>query len=251
MNPSGSEEPRKTFKVVFHVLSFNDLLRQRLQFLDDLKDATYELNLYQQNNKRAFKLVWYLYVVAQQHTSRYFPVPNIEDHIEQALNSVLHAFHVYPFAVSAEGDGQVNLPTLTVLNDDHDVVKRYEQLARQIGKTWVNDHVGRDKAQVQAQDLGALQASLFELLWSGTVERLKRSSAYSADGAEQSEFEKTVEGLENMLQEVMVRSKKQHLAIAFCGMAKAGKSLLLNALIGRAILPSDGKTHCFRDHTLY
>jgi len=88
-----------------------------------------------------------------------------------------------------------------------------------------------------------LQTSLFELLWSGTVEQLKRHSAYSADDPERPEFERAVEELERALQEAIVRAKKQRFAIAFCGMVKAGKSLFLNALMGRAILPSDGEPH--------
>ena len=108
----------------------------------------------------------------------------------------------------------------------------------------MDDRVRRFNAQVR--DIGALQTLLFELLWSGTVEQLKqlkRHSAYSADDPERPEFERAVEELESALQEAIVRSKKQHFSIAFCGMVKAGKSLFLNALMGRAILPSDGEPH--------
>jgi len=98
------------------------------------------------------------------------------------------------------------------------------------------------KYDTQVRDIASLQTLLFELLWSGTVEQLKRHSAYSADDPERPDFEKAVEELEKALQEAIVRSKKQRFAIAFCGMVKAGKSLFLNALMGRAILPSDGES---------
>ena len=45
------------------------------------------------------------------------------------------------------------------------------------------------------------------------------------------------------LREAIVQSKKQRFTIAFCGIVKAGKSLFLNALMGWAILPSDGGSH--------
>ena len=244
INPSGSKKPRRALNFVLNVLKANFRPGHRQELIGDLKDATYEIFVCQQNNERAFKLVWNLYVVAQQWTGRRSSVDNIgniQDRVGQALDSVLHAFHVHPFAVSPEGDSRVNLPTFAILNHNHETATRHEKLARRIGKAWVDDRVRRFNAQVR--DIGALQTSLFELLWSGTVEQLKRHSAYSADDPERPEFERAVEELERALQEAIVRSKKQRFAIAFCGMVKAGKSLFLNALMGRAILPSDGEPH--------
>jgi len=74
------------------------------------------------------------------------------------------------------------------------------------------------------------------------VEELKQHSPHSSDDPERPEFERAVEGLDRVLQEAIVRSKEQHFSIAFCGMVKAGKSLFLNALMGKAILPSDGES---------
>ena len=73
-------------------------------------------------------------------------------------------------------------------------------------------------------------------------EQLKWDSPYSPDDPERPEFERAVEELERVLQDAIVRSKKKRFVIAFCGMVKAGKSMLLNALIGRSILPSDGES---------
>jgi hypothetical protein len=249
INPSGRNKPRKALNFVLNVLKANFRPGQRHELIGDLEDATYEIYVCQQNNERAFKLVWNLYVVAQQYTGRRSSVDNInaiQDRVGQALDSVLHAFHVHPFAVSPEGDSRVNLPTFAILNHNHETATRHEKLARRIGKAWVDDRVRRYNAQVR--DLGALQTSLFELLWSGTVEQLKRHSAYSADDPERQEFEKAVEELEKALQEAIVRSKRQRFAIAFCGMVKAGKSLFLNALMGRVILPSDGEATDFAFH---
>jgi hypothetical protein len=252
VNPSGSKKPRRALNFVLNVLKANFRPGHRHELIGDLIDATYEIFVCQQNNERAFKLVWNLYVVAQQWTGRRSSVDNIgniQDRVGQALDSVLHAFHVHPFAVSPEGDSRVNLPTFAILNHNHETATRHEQLARRIGKGWVDERVRKFNPQVR--DIAALQTSLFELLWSGTIEQLKRHSAYSSDDPERAEFERAVEELERALQEAIVRSKKQRFAIAFCGMVKAGKSLFLNALMGRAILPSDGESAGFSHATPY
>ena len=77
------------------------------------------------------------------------------------------------------------------------------------------------------------------------IEQLKKRGADTADNPERPEFEKALVELEKGLQEVIVRSKKQRFAIAFCGTVKAGKSLFLNALMGRAIPPPDGESDGF------
>ena len=96
------------------------------------------------------------------------------------------------------------------------------------------------KYNARGREIDAFQTSLFGLLCDGTVERLKRHGAYSSDDPEGPEFERAVEELEKTLHEEMVRSKEQRFVIAFCGMVNAGRSLFLNALMDRAILPTDG-----------
>ena len=103
----------------------------------------------------------------------------------------------------------------------------------------------------QVRELADLQTSLFELFWSGTIEQLKKRDVNSGDDPEHRDFEKALMELEKALQEAIVRSKKRRFAIAFCGMVKAGKSLFLNALMGRAILPSDGESNSSRTPLYY
>ena len=77
----------------------------------------------QQNNQLAFKHIWYCYVVTWQQIGRPSSVENIaniQDHVEHALDSVLNAFRVHPFAVSPEKDSQDNLPTSAILNHNHE-----------------------------------------------------------------------------------------------------------------------------------
>jgi len=240
---SGCKKTKRALNFVLNILRAKLRSGQRQEFIDNLKDAINEVNVCQQNTERAFKHVWNLYVITQQYTGRRSSVGNIhdiQDIVGQALDSVLHAFHLHPFALSPEGDSRVNLLTFAALNHNHESANRYEELARRIGKAWVDDRV--PKYDVQVRDLAALQTSLFELLWSGTIEQLKKRDVDSSDDPERPDFEKALVELEKALQEAIVRSKKQRFAIAFCGMVKAGKSLFLNALMGRAILPSDGET---------
>ena len=239
---AGSMKPRRALTFVLNLLKASFLPGHRYELIGDLRDATYEIYVCQQNNERAFKLLWNLYVVAQQWTGRRSTVDdigNLQDRVGQALDSVLHAFHVHPFAVSPEGDSRVNLPTFAILNHNHETATRHEQLARRIGRAWVDDRIRR--CNMEVRDINALQTSLLELLWSGTVRQLKGHSVYS-DDPERPEFERAVEELERVLQEAIVRSKRKRFVIAFCGTVKAGKSMFLNALMGRAILPSDGES---------
>ena len=237
-HPSGSKKPKKALNIVFTVLKAS----LRPEHVSNLKEATKEVIVCQQNTERAFKLVWNLYVITQQHTGRRSSVSDvgdIQDNVCKALNSVLHAFHYHPFALSPEGDSRVNLLTFTALNLNHQTATRYEELARRIGKAWVDDRIQNHNGQVR--DLTALQTSLFELFWGGTIEQLKKRDVNSGDDPEHRDFEKALMELERALREMIVRSKKRRFAIAFCGMVKAGKSSFLNALMGREILPSDGE----------
>ena len=239
-HPSGSKKPKKALNIVFTVLKANI----GPEYVSNLKEATKEVIVCQQNTERAFKLVWNLYVATQQHTGRRPSVNNvgdIQDNVCDALDSVLQAFHLHPFALSPESDRRFNLHTFTALNHNHQTAIRYEELARRIGKAWVDDRTHNYNGQVR--ELADLQTSLFELFWSGTIEQLKKLDVNSGDDPEHADFEKSLIELERALQEAIVRSKKRRFAIAFCGMVKAGKSLFLNALIGRAILPSDGKSN--------
>ena len=237
-HPSGSKKPKKALNCVFTAYKAN----LRPEYISNLKDATKEVIMCQQNIERAFKLVWNLYAITQQHIGHHSSVNNvgdIQDNIGKALDSVLHAFHLHPFALSSESERQLNPLTLTILNHNHQSATRYEELARRIGRAWVDDRIQNYNTQVH--DLAALQTSLFELFWSGTIEQLKQRDVNSGDDPEHTNFKKSLEELEKALQEAIVRSKKRRFAIAFCGMVKAGKSLFLNALMGMAILPSDGE----------
>ncbi|KAG8796745.1 hypothetical protein FRC17_007956, partial [Serendipita sp. 399] len=166
--------------------------------------------------------------------------------IDHALDDVLGAFHRRPFFVSPEGDDRVQFSRLTILNMNHDCARRHEEIMRSAGRDWVRDNMDRDSFLISSgrrtsvvQALGQLQTSLFELLWSSTIEQMKRHGDTETLASESADFQRELMELEKALQESILRAKRQRFAIAFCGMVKAGKSLFLNALIGESILPSD------------
>jgi len=245
MEPSGSEKPGRALNRVLYVFRANLRLRDLLDLFGDLKDATDEVSVCQRNNQHAFKVLWYRHVAKEQWTVPSSVgvrlISNVEGRIWNALDSVLDAFRFHPFAVSPEQANRLyNLPTFSILTHNQEAATRHGELARQIGKAWVDDHVRR--YGLLLHELHVLQNSLFELLWSGTVGQLKQHSLHSSDDPERPEFERAAKELDRVLQEAIVRSKKPHFSIAFCGMVKAGKSLFLNELMGKSILPSEGES---------
>ena len=250
MKPSDNNGPRRALRFVLNVLTTNFQLEDLHGLIDYLKDTTDEIFVCQQNNGHAFKPIWYNYVAEKQWRDSTLPVGNlrdIQDRVWWALNSLHDAFHIHPFAVSPENIRRAShLPIFAILNHNHEAATRHQERARQIGKAWVDDRyhphinvIGENRIQ----QLSALQISLFELLWSEAVEQMKRESPYSLDDPEQPEFERAVGELEKVLQKAIVRLREPRFTIAFCGTVEADKSSFLNALMGRAILPSDGESH--------
>ena len=239
--------PKGALRFVLNVLRANLWQGDLQSLIGDLEGVTKEIFVCQQNNERAFKPLWYRYVAKQQSTVRTSSVDNIgdtQDRVWLALDSVLDAFRVHPFAISpAKIRRANNLHIFAILNHNHEAVTRHQKLARQIGNAWVDDSARGYINDSKVQDFGVSKTSLFDLLWSGLVEQLKPGSPYSSDSPEQPKFESTVGELERVLKKEIVRSRQQRFTIAFCGTVEADKSLFLNALIGHSILPSDGKTH--------
>jgi len=237
----------KATQLVFEEISADDRHEATINTFgsENPSRALNEIFVCQRNNQHAFKFLWYRYVAKRQWTVpsyvRHGLISNVEGRVWKALDSVLGTFRFHPFAVSPE---QINclykLPTFAILTHNQEAATLHGEFARQIGKACVDDYVRRYGIWVRGLD--NLQTSLFELLWSGTVEQLKQHNPHSSDDPERPEFERAVKELESVLQEAIVRSKEQHFSIALCGMVKAGKSLFLNALMGKSILSSDGES---------
>ena len=128
---------------------------------------------------------------------------------------------------------------LLVVNSDHDAASRREELARKLGKGWIDGLLNR--YHVPANQLIDVQITLFELIWSGTIRQLRGSPTRNAGDPEHKEFGQFLDQLDSSLQEVIARSRRPRFTLSFYGMVKAGKSLFLNALIGKVVLPSNGR----------
>ena len=241
---SRSEKLRRALNCVLNTPKVNLRSGDLLYLVRDLKDATNDISVCQRNNQHAFKFVWYHHMAKEQwnvlSSLDVRLISNVEGRVWKALDSVLDAFRFRPFAVSPEQTNRLcNLPTFAILTHNQEAAVRHGELARQIGKACVDDHVRR--YGLLLRELYVPQNSLFELLWSGTVRQLKQHSLHSSDDPERPEFERVVEKLDRVLQGAIVHLKKQQFTIASCGTVEADKSLFLNALMGRLILPSYGE----------
>lgn len=222
-------------------------------------DTTKDIDTCRNNCEGAFKTVWYIYAMHQQapHWRSSFYNDYRGEELGYALNNVLISFNKSPFSVSAVGVDAIPSDVLMVLQRTHEFEQEHKKIMERAGKAWVDERLdrlkngsGSGKIVSKVQALGQVQSSLFELLWTGVVEQLKKyGSEWTKEGAsfprgtpnaEGAAFKGDLFELENSLLEAIVRARKQRFAIAFCGMVKAGKSLFLNALIGEPILPSGG-----------
>ena len=206
--------------------------------VSDLNEARNKILNNQQNTNRDFKLIWYIYTIFQQPTStgKIFSMdPGGVKSLDGGLDAVSWEFIGHPF-----GNGRPRSPfSLSVLNRDHDAAARQEELARKLGRGWIDDRVNRH--HVPAKQLIDVQTTLLELIWSGTVPQLKGNLTRSTNNPEHREFEVILDQLDKFLRDVIARSKRPKFTISFYGMVKAGRSLFLNSLIGNMVLPSSGR----------
>jgi len=206
--------------------------------VSDLKEARAKILNNQQNINRGFRLIWYLYTISQQQASTGAIFSMDQSGIKSltaALDAVSWEFIGHPFGICRPCGSF----SLSILNRDHDAASRQEELARKLGRGWIDDRVNRH--HVPVKQLIDVQITLFELIWSGTVPQLKANLALSTNDPEHREFETTLDQLDSSLQEVIARSKRPRFTLSFYGMVKAGKSLFLNSLIGSIVLPSNGR----------
>jgi hypothetical protein len=151
------------------------------------------------------------------------------------LNPVSWESPSYQFGISP----QYGSFSLSVLNSDHDAVSRMEGIARKLGKGWTDGLTNQHHPS--ANQLIGVQITLFELIWSGTIRQLRENPTRNAGDPEHREFGQILDQLDSSLQDVIARSRRGRFTLSFYGMAKAGKTLLLNALIGKVVLPSNGR----------
>jgi hypothetical protein len=225
-----------SLKSLLQSLMHLPLTRQRT-VVSDLKKAGMNILDNQQNMKRDFRLLWNLYTIFRQqgNAESIFSLDGSSvKSVTGALDAVLWDFSDHPFGISQPGGSF----SLSVLNRDHDAASRKEELARKLGKGWIDNRV--DRPYVPANQLTDVQITLFELIWSGTIQQLKGNPTHNTIDPEHQEFEQILDQLDSSLQEVITRSRRPRFTLSFYGMVKAGKSLFLNSLIGKVVLPSNG-----------
>jgi hypothetical protein len=205
--------------------------------VSELQEARIRILDTQQKTKRAFRLLWNLYTISQQQAtllpSRWMEIAS--NLWLTTLDAVSWEFLSYPFGISR----QCGSFSLSVLNSDHDAASRREELARKLGKGWIDGLINRH--HVPANQLIDVQITLFELIWSGTIRQLRGNPTRNAGDPEHKEFGQILDQLDSSLQDVIARSRRPRFTLSFYGMVKAGKSLFLNALIGKVVLPSNGR----------
>ncbi|KAG8761521.1 hypothetical protein FRC14_002708 [Serendipita sp. 396] len=227
--------------------------------LSEAELATYNHNVefYRKENMKAFKLLWYnLYKHTFSAHQGEFAVSNQGAKLSNTLSTAFSLFKSNPFIVADS-----TIP-LNVLNSNKDTIEQYEDMMRRTGKGWVEGRLSIKDAystMSSTDDIGVLrgvQISLFELLWTKALEQwqvpLESQTEIVSEPSPQVlelglEPEPTpdqraaheLNKLDRKLQTSISLANKQTFTTAFCGMAKAGKSSFLNALIGASILPSD------------
>lgn len=264
--------------------------------LAGLKSTTTQLR---KKTERVFKFLWYTIrkddLRGLPHAT---PAHDCDAEFADALNSMLSLFQNEPFAMATHAEVNARLP---ILNRDS-TFDGFTEFMQRAGTAWINDrllqppeHALSDNSPIDM--LREAQISLFEILWSRTLEQRREkqeqerlpqlapsqeittfsqpladaelptyslesgpapSSSRSNEGSSLPLLESTsphflesrpepkyescedIEILARVLQASIFRAKSPSFVTAFCGKAKSGKSLFLNALIGAPLLPSDG-----------
>jgi hypothetical protein len=100
-NPSEINNAKRPLKLLLYVPKANLRSVRRPALIGSIEDAAREIHACQQSNERAFKLVWKLYVITQQHTGRRLPIDSVSNiQVGKVVDSDLHSFHLHPFALS-------------------------------------------------------------------------------------------------------------------------------------------------------
>ena len=214
---------------------------KRESTVDRLKDVTKNLHNNRQKVKSTFMLVWYLYTLTQQRDiSVTLKDPDPRDPANTALDVICSEFMDRPFAISRSAQTHTHA-TFSVLNHDHDIATKKEELAKRLGKDWINlFSCNASSSNASSNPLLKAQIVLFELVWGGTIQRLNSNPTHNVKDPGHAVFQQTLDQLDRWLQEVIGRSLQPTFTFAFYGMVKAGKSLFLNAMIGKDVLPSGG-----------
>jgi hypothetical protein len=177
--------------------------------------------------RASFKRIWYL------HLTRYDQQPSVQVHLPQ-LEILLKAFSARPFGVGVYKDQFVE----SFPRDWKSILREtdYREPMRLAGQNWVP--AGLTTAP---NLLAATNTRLLELFWSGGVEGLARLHLNQLLDGQQENFHESQRRLDSHVRDAIDRSRSTVFRVVFVGGEDAGKSTLLNALVGLPLLPTGGK----------
>ncbi|KAG8854780.1 hypothetical protein FRB91_003071 [Serendipita sp. 411] len=221
-----------------------------------------QVESHRKKNKTAFDLLWHnIHKDSFRVPLDVFTVLQPGSELANTLNAAVSLFQDQPFIATNSMIPQ----SLSILNSNKNAIEQFEEIMRSAGKKWAEYRLCVKEPQStisSSNDIVALrgvQISLFEILrtkaleqWEVSLESQMGSVSgpppYSpqepepeleTDLVSSQRVADEMEKLDRKLQVSISLAKKPTFTIAFCGMAKAGKSLFLSALIGTLILPSD------------
>ncbi|TDL23502.1 hypothetical protein BD410DRAFT_787351 [Rickenella mellea] len=223
-----TEERRGPFLTGFDEENFQEFKRMTEEAFDTLDERVNEIS-------RLFTLFHRLYLLHN--------VPRKSEPIAwgaepwqvgTSLDILQLSFYLNPFTmVISDTDRPEVVGGLHSLNSTRHWAERHAHTMEAAGRRWVEDQL-TDGITVPA--LGRIQLDLMERLWKVLSD--SSSDIHQAVAPDVASGKEWVEMLRS-IHSAFKRSKGQRFSIAFCGMVKAGKSLFLNALMGRTILPSN------------
>lgn len=216
--------------------SARSLSRSRNRIILDMQAAQRAVDHCSLGNDRAYRLLWNLFDFPSAPSLQPTQPPQSYPLLD-ALDATEVAFRAKPFAVLPQASSGFG-----VLNHSRRAAEQHATTMEVVGARFVETHLLHPFG---VAELGDVQHLVFEHLSDGLVSKVKGqvgSLFLGEDDTEKSSFEDKLAQLEKALADARASRKNAKFSIAFFGMVKAGKSLFLNALIGRSILPSDGMT---------
>jgi len=182
-------------------------------------------------NERAYRLLSNIYDFAS------IPPPRSTQPLQSSLLDALDAaeaeFNERPFAIPVPTNSR-----FLTFNQSRHAAEQYATTMEVVGSRFVEKCL--PSHPVEVTELGDVQHSVFKHVSEDLVGVVKDQVNSLPLGLERSLFEEEMHQLEMALKSARTSRESAKFSIAFFGMVKAGKSLFLNALIGRSILPSDG-----------
>ena len=230
----------------------NNVVRNAFSDLDERREDV-------RNTFTHFKTLYELHNSRQQHRKNSAPLPPLPKRrstsdINNLFESIKFGFFNNAFHVGASKSEEADLASkVHCLNECAEWEERLTELMEGQGKRWVEDQMVEE---MSIQKCRKLQSGLLVNLLKVVSPDAGTAMFRTAEGSANSVNRVQLEEINIVIRKSLKQAAEQKYSIAFCGMVKAGfvnaslrpisnlinprKSLFLNALIGRMVLPSNG-----------